>query len=161
MSLRLPFVSRRRHTTEVDALRADNARLRGERDRAREGKATAEFNRGQVLRQNAELDAANRRLSGRNLELCTRLSDYAEADPDYLACLERRITCLQKGAARYLAALWQARAKASGTADADVLLRRIKHLEKELDNATYLPASGPQNFSRWQPGYQDPKKATS
>ena len=41
------------------------------------------------------------------------------------------------------------------------LRRRIRQLEKQYDEAVGLGASRPVDSSRWQPGYQDPKQATS
>ena len=94
--MKLPFVSRRQHESEI---------------------AKVEDKRRRLARWLAEADATNRRLAGRNLELGVRLSDYAESDPDYLASLERRIACLQKGVARYLPALWQSRAEVASLTD--------------------------------------------
>lgn len=37
---------------------------------------------------------------------------------------------------------------------------RVTHLEKELDNALGMPASGILTSAQWQPGYQDPKPDT-
>lgn len=98
--MRLPFVSR----SAYDALRAENTRLRHQAETAKQKATTAEFNRGQALRQHAELDAANRRLEGRLLELGKRMSQHAEADPEYAARLESRVARLRAVGARILAA---------------------------------------------------------
>lgn len=98
--MRLPFVSRARHEDLYEryqlALKA-TAKARGRAD-------TAHFNRQQVLVQNAALDADNRRLEGRLLELGRRLTRLAEADPEYAAKLEQRVARLRQVGARILAA---------------------------------------------------------
>jgi hypothetical protein len=94
----------RRERRENAGLRAENARLRAERDQFEEERNTAVFNRQQVLGQLASADTANRRLADRNLELGRRLSQCAEADPEYAASLERRVARLQKAGKRLLAA---------------------------------------------------------
>ena len=43
----------------------------------------------------------------------------------------------------------------------NALRRRLRHLEKELDNATFLEAGRPQDSSRWQPANQEPKGGAS
>jgi uncharacterized coiled-coil DUF342 family protein len=40
--------------------------------------------------------------------------------------------------------------------DVRSLQARIRHLEKQLDNATFLPPGRIEDSSRWQPGYQKP-----
>lgn len=89
----------------ADNLTAQNERLRDERDDAYEARNIAVFNRTQVLRQLAEADAANRRLAGRNLELGVRLAAYAEADPEYLDALEKRLARALRAVVRYRAGL--------------------------------------------------------
>lgn len=131
--MRLPFVSRSRH----DALQAENNRLRQRAETAEQRAATAEFNRGQIIRQNAEQDAANRRLEGRVLELGRRLSRLAESDPEYAARLERRVARLRQVAARLLAGL------ATETRRADLLQAR-------LDDACGLNSSAVLDGERWQ-----------
>lgn len=96
-----PFVSRRRYDDDLAAARAEASRLREQRDTARNDEETARFNRERILRQLAAADAANRRLSGRNLELGARLAQYAEADPEYAASLEARLKRALRAAVRY------------------------------------------------------------
>ncbi|MDX3575927.1 hypothetical protein [Streptomyces sp. FL07-04A] len=99
--MRVPFVSRRRYDDDLAAARAEAARLREQRDTARNDEETARFNRERILHQLAAADAANRRLSGRNLELGARLAQYAEADPEYAASLEARLKRALRAAVRY------------------------------------------------------------
>ena len=98
------FVTRRRHNAELAAVKAEADRLRDERDATVSTLATAVYNREQVLRQNAEQDATNRRSHGRILELGRRLSAVREADPEYAASLERRVARLRLVGVRILAA---------------------------------------------------------
>jgi len=98
------FVTRRRHEAELADAKAEADRLRTDRDATVSKLATAVYNREQVLRQNAEKDAANRRLHGRNLELGRRLSQLREADPEYAAHLEQRVARLRQVGERILAA---------------------------------------------------------
>lgn len=104
---------------EYAALHADLAAARAEanRQRARAIKAekaqgTAEFNREQVLAQNADLHAANTRLEGRNKALGERLAEAQVAggfNPVAAKKTAERIATLQKAAAagREDAAPWQ------------------------------------------------------
>src|SRR5690606_2469215 len=104
--------------------------------------AMAEVNRSQVLRQNRELDTANRRLTGRIEELGRRNSALPESDPEYLADLEQQ-----------LAAVRQQRAAET---------KPVHHPHRPLDDAVGLPARGPiKDSSIWQPGYQPPKPKES
>jgi formate dehydrogenase maturation protein FdhE len=135
----------RRLRAELAAEKAETARQR-KRAEVAEGRAlTAEFNRGQALRQNADLDAANRRLMGRNIELGRRLAALAEADPEYAAALEQRIERLKKVGTRVLNA-WNSE------------LLRANHLQARLDDAVGLGSARPLDSSNWQPGYVAPKQ---
>jgi hypothetical protein len=116
------FVTRRRHEAELAAAKAEADRLRTERDATVSKLATAVYNREQVLRQNAEQDAANRRLHGRILELGRRLSQLREADPEYAAQLEHRVTRLRRVGVRILAAYAAEK-------------KRADRLQARLDNA--------------------------
>jgi chromosome segregation ATPase len=51
-------------------------------------------------------------------------------------------------------------APAMGPEDTAGLQRRIKHLEKQLDDAVGLPAGRIEDSGRWQPGHQAAKKDT-
>lgn len=150
-----PFTTRReqRLEAELDAVNADRERIRGERTQFTKDRDTARFNREQILRQLAEADADNRRLHGRNLELGKRLSALSESDPEYTAQLESQVAELQQRLADAAQdGEWRGRARRAE--------KRVKHLEKELDNALGMPASGILTSAPWQPGYQDPKPDT-
>lgn len=134
----------RRERREIAELEEYVDRLRAERDTARAGQATAEFNREQILRQLAEADAANRRLHGRNLELGRQVSALAESDLEYAAHLERRKTSLEKAGHRILAA-WRREQK------------RADHLQQRLDDAVGLSTTIVDS-GRWQPGYKPAPK---
>lgn len=123
--MRWPFVLRSRHDAEVAALNADRDRLRTRAETAEGHAATAVYNRKQTLRQNAELDAANHRLTGRIDELTRRL----EARPQF-----------ENSAA---------------------LNARIRHLERQLDDAVGLSPGRIEDSRRWQPGYQTSKEDAS
>lgn len=146
--MRWPFVLRSRHDAEMAGLNADRDRLRAERDEALEGEATAKYNRGQVFRQLAAADAANRRLAGRNLELGNRLSTLTEADPEYAAALEARLDRALTACARYLDALWSKQ----HLADA---------LQARLDDACGLNAPAVLAGSGWQSTRHDKKRTAS
>lgn len=137
-----PFVLRSRHNTAVAALNADRDRLRTRAEHAEKEAATARFNREQVLRQNAQLDAANRRVAGRNLELGKRLSQLTEADPEYAARLEKRVARLRQVAARLLAGL---------TAEK----RRADLLQGRLDDACGLNSLAVEAGRHWQENRHD------
>lgn len=129
-----PFVLRSRHDADVAALNADRDRLRRRAETAEGHAATAVSNRKQVLRQNAELDAANTRLAGWNRELRRRLDDNTDAE--YTARLEVRVARLTKAAARYLNAVWDARAQTAGArADLEGLGARLKASEERARQA--------------------------
>ncbi|MFI1371299.1 hypothetical protein ACH4UY_04715 [Streptomyces longwoodensis] len=137
----------RRLRAELDAAKAETARQRERADRATDRASTAEYNRGQVLRQNAELDAANRRLADRNLELGRRLSQHTEADPQYAAQLEQRVERLKQVGVRILAA-WHAEQ------------RRADRLQQRLDDAVGLKPGLIRDSGSWQPANQPAKEAS-
>lgn len=145
------LTTHRRSNDKISELLDENIRLRAERDAARAERDTAKFNRQQMFRQFAEADAANRRLHGRNLELCMRLSDYAESDPDYLAGLEERLACALRACARYLAAYW-------------VEKRRADRLQRRLDGMCGLNDPAVLAGVDWQKRREDkatPSEVTS
>lgn len=125
----------RRMRAELAAVKAETGRQRHRAETAEEHAATAVFNRKQVLRQLADADADNRRLAGRNLELGRRISQLAEADPEYAAALERRVARLRKVGARILTAYKTERQRADRLSsyldDGD--LKAIKTWEKRVE----------------------------
>jgi uncharacterized protein (DUF3084 family) len=129
------FVTRRWHDAELAAARAEAGRLRTQRDKAIKAKETAEFNRERILHQ------------------------YNELDEKYTA------VCLVN--ARLTEDLAAARAEASNSlagqlrAELKREKKRADRLQKELDDATFLPEGGVVDSRKWQPGYVDPKAATS
>jgi hypothetical protein len=96
------LVTRRRHNAELAAIRSYCDALRERCETAEKNEATERVARRTITRQHAELDAANRRLEGRLLELGRRLSAMAEADPEYAAKLEQRVARLRHVGARIL-----------------------------------------------------------
>lgn len=136
------FVTRRRYDDDLTAAKSEIRRQRERAEGALKRAAMAEFNRSQVLRQNRELDAANRRLTGRIEELGRRNSALAESDPEYLADLEEQLAAVREQLAAET--------------------KRADHLQRRLDDAVGLPARGPiKDSSIWQPGYQPPKPKES
>lgn len=142
--MRFPFVLRSRHEDLYEryqlALKATA--------KAREQADTAHFNRQQVLMQNASLDAANRRLAGRNLELGQRISKLTEADPEYAASLEGRLARALRACTRYRAAL---------TAET----RRADRLQARLDDACGLDDPAVTAGRHWQSARHDKKGLVS
>lgn len=51
--------------------------------------------------------------------------------------------------------------KAARRPETEALRRRVAQLEKQYDDAVGLGSKLPADSRRWQPGYQDPKQATS
>lgn len=145
--MRFPFVSRSRHQDLQERYEDLYGRYQlalKAAAKAREKADTAHFNRQQVLVQNASLDAANRRLEGRALELGRRLSALAESDPEYAVQLERRIARLRTVGRRILAAY-------GGE------VKRATRLQAQLDDAVGLTPRGIKDSSQFQPGYKKPK----
>jgi chromosome segregation ATPase len=140
--MRWPFVLRSRHDDQVAALNADRDRLRRRAETAEQTAATAEYNRGQLLRQLADADATNRRLEGRVLELGRRLTKLAEADPEYAATLEQRVDRLRRVGARLLAAYTGEK-------------KRADRLQAELDDALGLNQPDIVDGRDWQSRRQD------
>ncbi|WP_171108654.1 MULTISPECIES: hypothetical protein [unclassified Streptomyces] len=132
----------RRLRAELAAARAETDRQRRRAETAEGNLATAVYNRKQVLKQNAEMDATNRRLNGRLLELGRRNARLIESDPEYAAQLEQRVARLQKVGARILAA-WHAER------------RRANHLQARLDDALGLNTPGVLDGRNWQANRQD------
>ena len=142
-----PFISRRRHEAELAAVKA-------ERDRAgKEGEAA-------------------------QIEVATTAAYFAAAN-SVIACLERDLAeartklAASQDAESALARQIHAMAQPVEPTDEEVdeinrLIRerdsekrRADRLQKELDDATFLPAGKVENSVRWQPGYQDPKQDTA
>lgn len=125
----------RRLRAEVAAFKAETDRQRRRAEAAVSRAITAEFNRGQMLQQLADADADNRRLAGRDLELGRRISQLAEADPEYAASLERRVARLRAVGARILAAYTVEKQRADRLSsyldDGD--LKAIKTWEKRVE----------------------------
>jgi hypothetical protein len=138
----------RRLRTEVAAAEHETARQRRRAETAEGRASTAVFNRKQALQQNAELDAANRRLEARNLELGRRLAMLTEADPDYTASLERRLARALKSCARWMDATW-------------VEARHADRLQQRLDDCLGLNTSQVMDGRRWQHTRVDKKGAVS
>ncbi len=139
-----PFVSRRRHQAELDAVNADRERLRGERNQFAEDRDGFKYTAETAARRFVEADAANRRLHNRNLELGRRLSALSESDPEYAAALEQRIASLTKASVRVLGAWHREQTRAD-------------RLQARLDDAVGLGAGRPLDSTPWQPGYVAPK----
>lgn len=117
----------RRLRAELAAAKAETDRQRVRAETAEGHAATAVHNRKQILVQNAEQDATNRRLAGRVRELTRRLEDTTEGV--YVAQLENRIRALAKGTGRWMLAVWSRD-------------RRINLLQQQLDTTrTTLVAS--------------------
>lgn len=129
--MRFPFVSRGRY----DALCADRERIRGERNQFAKDRDAHRYTAETAARKFADADADNRRLAGRNLELGKRISQLAEADPEYAAALERRITRLRTVGARILTAYTAEKQRADRLSsyldDGD--LKAIKTWEKRAE----------------------------
>jgi hypothetical protein len=144
----------RRLRAEVADQRAETNRQRARAEKA-EARATTEIEaRRSITRQNAELDAANTRLTGQNKALSDRLLEAQVAggfNPVAARRTAERIAALQKAAAEGRDEAAKARAVAKRER------KRADHLQKELDNAVGLPAGGPLSSAMWQPGYEAPK----
>lgn len=146
-------VSRRRHRAELAASHAETARQRARAVKAEKAQGTAEFNREQVLAQNADLHAANTRLEGRNKALGERLTEAQVAsgfNPVEARRTAERIAALQKAAAEGREEAVIARAEARRER------KRREQLQKKYDEAVGLTPGRPQNSAPWQPGYQAP-----
>jgi protein-arginine kinase activator protein McsA len=88
--MRWPFVSRARHKDLYERYQLalqKAAKACSERD-------TAEYNRGQALRQLADADATNRRLEGRITELTKRIEERPSFEDS--AALRNQIRHLQR-----------------------------------------------------------------
>lgn len=133
----LGLTTTRRLRTEVAAAKAETNRQRERAETALSAAKTARYNREQVVRQLAEASAANDRLWGRNLELGRRISSLTEADPEYAARLERRVSRLLAVAGR----LFLARREEKQRAD---------HLQQRLDDVFGLNTSPVTKGATWQ-----------
>jgi hypothetical protein len=133
----LGLTTTRRLRTELAAAKAETGRQRERAEKALAEAATARYNRSQALHQLADADATNRRLLGRNLELGRRISSLTEADPEYAARLERRVSRLLAVAGRLFLAH---RAEK----------QRADHLQARLDNVFGLNTSPVTKGATWQ-----------
>ena len=137
------LITRRRYEEELAAAKAETGRQRERAQAAVNRATTAEFNRGQMLRQLADADTANQRLTDRNRVLKERLIQRAESVPKDAARLQRRVDRLRRIVSRLLEESRRDR-------------RRADHLQQRLDDAVGLTPRQIVDSSIWQPGYQKP-----
>jgi hypothetical protein len=137
------LITRRRYEEELAAAKAETGRQRERAQAAVNRATTAEFNRGQMLRQLADADAANQRLQGRNRVLDERLAQRAESAPKDAARLQRRVDRLRRIVSRLLEERRQEQ-------------HRADRLQRRLDDAVGLTPRQIVDSSIWQPGYQKP-----
>lgn len=142
--MKLPFVTRRCHEAELAAVRSYCDALRERCAKAEQRAATETVARRTITRQHADLDATNRRLEGRNLELGRRISQLAEADPEYTAALDRRVTRLRTVGARLLAAY-------------AAELRRANRLQRQLDDVFGLNGAQVAAGATWRDRREKPR----
>lgn len=133
--MRFPFVSRRRHDAETNALRAQLDEMRDQRDRALKSASTWHGT------------------ASRTSELFTDTSIVND-------CLTRDITAAREQIAELQAQLTDG-AVAEWRAQAKREKRRADRLQKQYDDAVGLKPNGIEDSGRWQPGYQAPKAGAS
>ncbi|MFG3046314.1 hypothetical protein ACGFZR_15460 [Streptomyces sp. NPDC048241] len=132
--MKLPFISRRQHEQQVRAVAAAAQRAVEQADMVA---ACCDSDFKAAQERLAEADAANRRLFGRNLELGRRLATLTEADPEYTAQLERRLSRALRACARHM-----------NTARAEQ--RRADQLQHRLDDATGFNSTAVTDGIHWQ-----------
>jgi len=137
------LITRRRYEEELAAAKAETGRQRERAQAAVNRATTAEFNRGQMLRQLADADAANQRLQGRNRALGQRLDQHTESAPADVAHLKSRVDRLRRIVSRLLEERRQEQ-------------HRADRLQRRLDDAVGLTPRQIVDSSIWQPGYQKP-----
>lgn len=151
------FTTTRRLREELADARTEANRQRERAEKA-EARAKTEIEaRRSITRQNAELDAANTRLTGRNKALGQRLAEVQVANgfnPAEARRTAERIATLRKAAAAGREEATLARAEARRER------RRREELQKKYDEAVGLAPGGILNSGPWQPGYEAPKPDT-
>lgn len=136
--MRIPFVSLRRYEDAV----AGQERLREERDQARKDHKSAQ-------------EAAK-----------TAASLFTRADKA-LAAISKTNACLTEELASARAELAETREELADSTAAGWRRKyreekaRADQLQKQYDDAVGLTGARPQDSSRWQPGYVDPKADAS
>lgn len=148
------LVTAHRYREDLAAARAEVNRQRERAEKA-EGIARTEVEARRIIAsQNAELDAANIRLTGHVQALGKRALEAQVANgfnPVAAKKTAERIATLQKAAAagREEAAIARAEARRER--------RRREQLQKRYDEAVGMPPGGLLDSAVWQPGYQAPK----
>lgn len=145
----------RRLREELEAERAETNRQRERADKAAARAKTEIEARRSITRQNAELDGAITRLTGRNKALGERLAEVQVANgfnPVEARRTAERIATLRKAAAAGREEATIARAEARRER------RRREELQKKYDEAVGLPAGGILASGPWQPANQLPKQ---
>lgn len=150
--MRWPFVPRAQH----DAVLADRERIRGERN---------QFEQDRNVRKAAAKTSARlfKETDAKYVDVC-RVNQRLTED---LAAVRRELAAVRKveeSLARQIHEMAQPVEPSDEEVDAaqlrlelDQAEARVKHLEKELDNALGMAAGGILASAPWQPGYQDPK----
>lgn len=143
------FVSRARHADVV----AENAGLRrrvvATEARHDEELAEVEGKRRRLARWLADEKTANKRLT-EELQAVSIVNGRLTED---LTELRELLAECKAEASDGAAAEWRAKARREK--------KRADRLQKELDDATFLPAGGIEDSRPWQPGYQAPKAGAS
>lgn len=125
------FVSRRRYELELDAVKADRERIRGERD---------QFKQDRDAQRTAAKTAARQFDEAGSVIACLT---------DDLAAARERLAVVEAAACDTAAAQWQAQARREK--------KRADRLQKQYDDAVGLKPRGVEDSSRWQPGYKMPE----
>ncbi|WP_329215101.1 hypothetical protein OG352_06015 [Streptomyces sp. NBC_01485] len=136
--MKRPFVTRARHAAAL----AETERIRSERDQFKTDRNAAQAAARTAARQFAEADEERTALTLVNARLTDDLTTAREQLAEARALLSD-------------GAIAEVRAQARRDK------RRADRLQKELDDATFLPVGGIEQSQRWQPGYVDPKAGTS
>ena len=133
--MKWPFVSRRRHENDLNAVKADRERIRGERD---------QFKQDRDAQRTAAKTAARQFDDAGSVIACLTHD---------LAAARERIAEVEAAACDTAAAQWQAQARREK--------KRADRLQKQYDDAVGLKPRGVEDSSRWQPGYVAPKADAS
>jgi hypothetical protein len=133
--MRWPLVSRRYHERELEYVKADRERLRGERDQFAKDRDT----------QQAVARSATRQFTDADEELiATRIVND---------CLTRDLAEVRKQLAERDTDGWQAQFEQER--------KRADRLQRRLDDAVGLKSGGIEDSSQWQPALRDKKGAVS
>lgn len=146
--MQLPFVSRRQH----EAVLADRERIRSERNQFAKDRDAFKAAAETASEKYTDTAIVNDRLTEDLVEVRAKLADSLAVEESLAAQIHVLV-------GHDLPPEVGLNPMADVIRERDAEKQRADRLQRQLDDATFLPPGRVEDSSRWQPGYQQPKPA--